>query len=284
MLLSSFIRESTAALETIYPSPEARGMVLILCGERLGVKSYTHIVEPLTEVPAELLPALEAEVERLASGEPLQYVLGFSEFHGRRFKVSPAVLIPRPETGQLVDMALEHIRSLGRPSRVLDLCTGSGCIAWSVKLDAEDSAVDAVDVSPGALEVARAQFPACPAPAFMLEDILPEEAWKNHAAGYDLILSNPPYVMESEKKDMRVNVLDHEPGLALFVPDEDPLLFYRAVARWASGLLAPGGAGIVEINETLGPETEAVFRDAGFQNLRLFKDYCNKFRFLKFEK
>lgn len=287
MLLSSFIRESTAALETIYPSPEARGMVLILCEETLGdtgVRSYTHIIEPATEIPADRLPALQECVRRMAGGEPLQYVLGFADFHGRRFRVSPSVLIPRPETEELVDMALGHLRSLGRPSRVLDLCTGSGCIAWSVALDLPDCEVDAVDISEEALSVARNQFPEIPGPAFHRKDILPEKSCEDFRPGYDMILSNPPYIMEAEKKSMRANVLDHEPGLALFVPDTDPLLFYRAVARWAAVLLAPGGTGIVELNETLGAGTEAVFREYGFRETALKRDFCNKFRFLEFKK
>lgn len=284
MLLSAFIREGTAALETIYPSPEARGMVLMLCEERLGVKSYTHIIEPGTEVPEAMLPGLESEIGRLAAGEPVQYVLGFSEFRGRRFKVSPSVLIPRPETEELVAMAVGHLRSLDRPARVLDLCTGSGCIAWSLSLDVPGCRVDALDISPGALEIARMQFPGETAPAFHLADVLQDSSMKDFMPGYDLVLSNPPYVMESEKSSMRANVLDHEPGLALFVPDSDPLLFYRAVARWSRGLLAPGGLGMVEINEALGHETSDVFKDSGFRDVTEVPDIYGKARFVRFTK
>ncbi len=137
MLLAEFIRESVPALEKLfYPSPEARGLVLMLCEERLGVRSYTHIVEPLFEIPEPELPGLKADMSRLAAGEPIQYVLGYTEFCGRKFKVAPSVLIPRPETGQLVDESLKLLAAMGRPAKVLDLCTGSGCIAWSVALGA----------------------------------------------------------------------------------------------------------------------------------------------------
>ena len=301
MLLSAFIKESTARLENLYPSPEARGMVLMLCRERLGVESWTHIVEPAREVPSGALDALRSEVERMAEGEPLQYVLGYAEFRGRRFKVSPSVLIPRPETEELVEKALVFLKTLDRPARALDLCTGSGCIAWSVALEAPDTDVSAVDISADALALAGQQFSAgdgdgsafraghkdihgsVPAPVFLQADILGEIP-ASVEGPFDLILSNPPYIMDSEKAAMRRNVLDFEPGLALFVPDSDPLLFYRAVARWSSELLAPGGLGIVEINETLGEETAAVFRDAGFGKLSVFRDFFNKNRFVTFQK
>ena len=150
MLLSSFIQESTAALGRLYPAPEARSMVLMLCEERLGVKSYTHIVIPSTEIPDEALPGLQEDMRRLLASEPLQYVLGFTMFYGRRFNVTPDVLIPRPETELLVDEAVKAGLALGRKLRVLDLCTGSGCIAWSLFQELQDAEV--VDEEPLALE------------------------------------------------------------------------------------------------------------------------------------
>ncbi len=280
MLLSGFIRSATSALETLYPSPEARGLVLMLCADLLGVKSYTHIVEPQYEIPQDLLPALREEVRRLAEGEPIQYVLGYAEFCGRRFRVNPSVLVPRPETETLVAEAVAFLHSCGRPCRVLDLCTGSGCIAWSILLEVPGTEVVAADISEDALNVARSQFDG-PSPLFVKADVLDTEQDFGHGL-FDLVVCNPPYVMESEKSSMRVNVLEHEPPLALFVPDGDPLLFYRAAARWSQRFLRPGGAGIVEINESLGPETESVFRDAGYSKTSIIRDIFSKDRFVRY--
>lgn len=284
MLLAEFIRESVPALEKLYPSPEARGLVLMLCEERLGVRSYTHIVEPLFEIPEPELPGLKADMSRLAAGEPIQYVLGYTEFCGRKFKVGPSVLIPRPETGQLVDESLKLLAAMGRPAKVLDLCTGSGCIAWSVALGAPGVSVTATDISEPALALARSQFKdvssGANAPEFVCSDLL--GGCREICGCFDLLLSNPPYVMEKEKAAMRRNVLEHEPGIALFVPDDDPLLFYRALASVSLRLLDSSGTGIVEINEALGPETAAVFETAGYKKTEILRDIFGKDRFVRF--
>lgn len=284
MLLAEFIRESVPALEKLYPSPEARGLVLMLCEERLGVRSYTHIVEPLFEIPEAALSGLKAGMSRLAAGEPIQYVLGYTEFCGRKFKVGPSVLIPRPETGQLVDESLKLLASMGRPAKVLDLCTGSGCIAWSVALGAPGVSVTATDISEPALALARSQFKdvssGANAPEFVCSDLL--GGCREICGCFDLLLSNPPYVMEKEKAAMRRNVLDYEPGIALFVPDDDPLLFYRALASVSLRLLDSSGTGVVEINEALGPETAAVFEAAGYRKTEILRDIFGKDRFVRF--
>lgn len=284
MLLAEFIRESVPALEKLYPSPEARGLVLMLCEERLGVRSYTHIVEPLFEIPEAAFSGLKADMSRLAAGEPIQYVLGYTEFCGRKFKVGPSVLIPRPETGQLVDESLKLLAAMGRPAKVLDLCTGSGCIAWSVALGAPGVSVTATDISEPALALARSQFEdvssGANAPEFVCSDLL--GGCREICGCFDLLLSNPPYVMEKEKAAMRRNVLEHEPGIALFVPDDDPLLFYRALASVSLRLLDSSGTGIVEINEALGPETAAVFEAAGYRKTEILRDIFGKDRFVRF--
>lgn len=280
MLLSAFIKQGIQTLEKIYPSQEARGMVLLLCEEVLGVKNYTHIIEPGYEIPAESLAVLLKYLERLASNEPLQYVLSYAEFCGHRFAVSPSVLIPRPETELLVAQALEEMQKRGPECRVLDLCTGSGCIAWSLALERKSAEIVAVDISEAALELASSQFDR-PGPLFVKADVLDVEQDFRYGL-FDLIVSNPPYIMEAEKLAMRKNVLDFEPELALFVPDEDPLIFYRALARWAERFLKDGGCAIVEINESLGRETAELFVSAGFQKLEIIKDLYSKSRFVKF--
>lgn len=287
MLLTAFLTEGTAALEALYPRAEARSLLLMLCEAQLGVQRHTPILEPAYEIPSGRLPSLLAALERLKTGEPVQYVLGFSEFMGRRFRVSPAVLIPRPETEQLVMEAVQTLRGLPRGARVLDLCTGSGCIAWSLALEVPGTSVVGVDISRQALEVARSQdFPLPPgaqAPVFIQADIL-DTAQPFPFGPFDWVLSNPPYIMEAEKAQMRRNVLDFEPPAALFVPDTDPLVFYRAVAAWCGRLLVPGGRGLVEINESLGVDTAEVFASAGFGDVRQMKDFFDKDRFVSFRK
>ncbi|MBQ9462352.1 MAG: peptide chain release factor N(5)-glutamine methyltransferase [Bacteroidales bacterium] len=312
MLLPQFIREGGAALEALYPPQEARSLILRLCSEVLGTQSYTHIVEPSYEIPEEKLPRLYDAVSRMVQGEPLQYVTGVQEFCGRKFRVAPGVLIPRPETEMLVAGATQHLRLLLNPlgppvqgedlprcprgphtspvesATVLDLFTGSGCIAWSIALDVPGTRVTGVDISGAALAVARSQtFPdAAGAPGaveFVLQDVL--EVPDNFAgAPFDVITANPPYIRESEKAAMHRNVLEYEPSLALFVPDEDPMLFYRAVAHWSIRFLKPGGWGIVEINEELGAETAAVFESAGLVQVKKHLDLFGKERFVSFEK
>lgn len=303
MLLKEFISGSVRGLEPIYGPQEARSIVMRLCEACLDTKSYTHIINPDFEIGADKMPVLDAAMARLMAGEPLQYVLGFAEFCGFRFKVGPSVLIPRQETELLCTMASESISrrkrmrsAFGKSEvKVLDLCTGSGCIAWTLALSVPGTRVFGVDVSEEALDVAsgqdfRSELKRQDAirPSFLKCDILdlgeggclPEEI--SGQGGFDVLVSNPPYVRESEKARMKDNVLGHEPGLALFVPDEDPLKFYRAIAFWAGQTLVPGGAGFVEINEALGHETERIFEAAGFSGVGVINDLCGKNRFVKF--
>lgn len=307
MLLRNLINECTQTVSTLYPEGEAREMVFALFEHILGTRRHTHIIEPAYEVPAEKVDDVLAAVARLAGGEPLQYVLGTACFYGRDFKVSPSVLIPRPETEILcrsaVDMLSGSCESLypdrisqdspaGRRLRMLDLCTGSGCIAWTMALENPDAEVVAVDISDAALEVASSQDfsdelsrTGAKAPVFVKADVLADVSADGPFAGqFDVILSNPPYVMDKEKALMRTNVLDHEPHLALFVSDDDPLIFYRAVARWASRLLSSSGFGIVEINEALGAETAQVFIDAGFTTAQVLRDFSGRDRFVHFSR
>ncbi len=271
MLLPQFIREGAAALEALYPPQEARSLVLRLCEDLCGFKSYDYIVRPELEAPEELVAGLG----RLLAGEPLQHVTGWQEFCGRRFRVGPSVLIPRPESEQLVRLAEAR-----KPASVLDLCTGSGCIAWTLALDLPGCRVVGVDISEEALAIARAQFDG--GPDFLQADVLAPPM--PDLEPFDVLTANPPYIRESEKARMHRNVLEHEPELALFVPDDDPLVFYRAVANWAQRLLKPGGWGIVEINEELGDQTAAVFSAAGMEKVEKEADFLGKDRFVSFEK
>lgn len=300
MLLAEFVKAGTKALESLYPQKEARSIVLMLCEEVLGTENYTHIVEPEFKIDDKKLPDLEAAMERLKKMEPVQYVLGHTEFYGRTFKVDPAVLIPRPETELLcrdaikLGMRVYRMRSPygknAEPVRILDLCTGSGCIAWTMALSIPGSRVTAVDISDAALEVAAGQDFASELksketfkPEFIKADVLDSEQ-EIELGPFDMVLSNPPYIMESEKEDMRCNVLEYEPESALFVPDDDPLLFYRAIARWSQRFMSPDGVGLSEVNESLARQTETVFKAAGYAHTEIVRDLSDKNRYIIYHK
>lgn len=284
MFLKELIDKGTETISQAFPEREAREMVLMFLQHSIGVTRHTHILEPSFEVSDDAAVEAIGAFERMAAGEPIQYIIGKAYFYDREFMVTPDVLIPRPETELLVREALNWACRSGRKSmRIADLCTGSGCIAWSMALELPGSEVIAVDISDGALAVASGQkFEPVAAPRFIKADVLASPP--DGLGCYDMILSNPPYVMESEKALMRKNVLDHEPWLALFVSDDDPLVFYRAVASWAKQLLKPDGIGIVEINEALGPETAAVFSQAGFTDTSVICDLSDRPRFVRFSR
>lgn len=300
MLLKDLIKEGTDIISSMYPEREAREMVFAYLESVIGTRRHTHIIEPEYQVDDDAASQAVEAFRRMASGEPLQYVTGKAYFYGREFNVTPDVLIPRPET-ELLCRAVTDFVKMKSEVRILDLCTGSGCIAWTLALEIPGAQVTAVDISEGALAVASAQDFAdemsrtcAVAPDFLKADVLschpepslchPERSEGSFPSHFDIIVSNPPYVMDSEKALMRKNVLDHEPHLALFVPDDDPLLFYRAVAQWALQLLKPGGFGIVEINEALGEETAEIYRRNGFSAVTIIKDLNDKDRFVSFRR
>lgn len=314
MLLKGLIKEGTDIISSMYPEREAREMVFAYLESVIGTRRHTHIIEPEYQVNDEAASQAVEAFRRMASGEPLQYVTGKAYFYGREFNVTPDVLIPRPETELLCRAVIDFVK-MKSEVRILDLCTGSGCIAWTLALEIPGAQVVAVDISEGALAVASAQDFAdemsrtcAVAPDFLKADVLschpepslchpepslchpepslchPERSEGSLPSHFDIIVSNPPYVMDSEKALMRKNVLDHEPHLALFVPDDDPLLFYRAVAQWALQLLKPGGFGIVEINEALGEETAEIYRRNGFSAVTIIKDLNDKDRFVSFRR
>ena len=331
MQLKKLIKKGVETISTLYPEAEAKEMVYAFLEHHIGTKRHTHIVEPGYEVSEEDASAAAGAFERMAKSEPMQYVIGKADFYGRQFRVTPDVLIPRPETELLCRLALDcHYErrpsdiveeSSGRERakipfphswhtsevslsvnndhyHILDLCTGSGCIAWTMALEKPGACVTAVDISDDALAVASTQDFAeeikqigALSPVFVKADVLSDElpdiisnASEDGDEQFDLLLSNPPYVMDKEKALMRSNVIDHEPHLALFVPDDDPLKFYKAIARHSVRLLSADGIGIVEINEALGPETAALFTDAGFTDVRIENDLNDRPRFIIFRR
>ena len=285
MFLKDLIKEGINTISSLYPEGEAREMVLAYLEHRIGTTRHTHILNPDYEISDDLLPEIRDAYTRMASGEPLQYVIGLAYFYGRGFHVTPDVLIPRPET----EILCRTVLSTDGPKRVLDLCTGSGCIAWTLALEMPGSDVKGVDISDGSLGVASGQDFAdemsrtgAKAPEFLKADVLGEPLYG--LGMFDVLVSNPPYVMDKEKALMRPNVLDHEPHLALFVSDDDPLVFYRAVSEWAMALLKPSGYAVVEINEALGEQTADIYRNAGFKDVHIIKDLNDKDRFVSFRR
>lgn len=300
MLLKEFISKAVAVLEQTCALDEARAIVFALCEDVIGTKSYTHIIEPDYKVPEASLPGLEEKLSRLEAGEPLQYVTGHCSFCGFDFKVSPDVLIPRQETELLCRHAIDFVSRIMRmrssagkfavPVRILDLCTGSGCIAWTLALSVPGVEVVAVDNSEKALQVAATQpfreyarKHNINVPQFICQDIL-SPGFGSDLGVFSLITSNPPYVRESEKACMNKNVLGYEPASALFVPDDDPLLYYRAVASISMRCLEDEGMGFTEINEAFGPATAGIFTEGGFARTEVIKDISNRNRIVRYSR
>ncbi len=232
----------------------------------------------LMEKSVEISDEWDAKLGRLLSGEPLQYVMGFEFFRDRKLMVSPATLIPRPETEELV---MKILPLIDKQHRVLDVGTGSGCIAVTLGIET-DAAIFAWDVSDGALDIAKNNASLLGAQvSFKYQDIF---EWEQTTDTWDFIVSNPPYVLDQEKSEMSPNVLDFEPHLALFVPDQDPLKFYQTLGTFAWSRLNPGGWLAVEINRAYGLETEKLFRQIGFSTTELHQDFNGNDRFVLAQK
>lgn len=306
--MKQLIDRARLMLTEEYPDLRERdALVSSMVVDFLHLPGYAIVTDPFADIPEIDASAFLDCAGRLSEGEPYQYITGQCEFGGRVFSVAPGVLIPRPETEYLCRLAVEKIRQMRSNSRglyerdklrILDLCTGSGCIAWTVALDIPDAEVVGLDVSEDALDIACRQFANGSTPdaqnghpRFALCNILHGPSctsglrnWKDGAslddffAGpLDAIISNPPYVLDKERVLMRRNVLEHEPSLALFVPDLNPLLFYKAISEWALKLLRPGGLLFVEQNEALSAETAALF--SRFSRCETLNDLADKPRF-----
>ena len=219
--------------------------------------------------------------DKVIAGEPVQYAVGKARFMGMDFLVTPSVLIPRPETEGLVDLITDDFQGCSDLS-VLDLCTGSGCIAIALARALPFADVEAVDISKDALDVAKRNAQAL----IVSVDFEQADVLKLSPAPhtYDIIVSNPPYIAEKEKAQMDARVLDYEPSLALFVPDDNPLLFYKAIGRYAFSSLKPGGKLYFEINPLFAEDLKKMLVAEGFDNVELLRDYCGKLRFARASK
>ncbi|MBP3738530.1 MAG: peptide chain release factor N(5)-glutamine methyltransferase [Muribaculaceae bacterium] len=262
----------------VLPAGEIDAMMRVIMEEVMHYSPVDVVIRADDELPEFFPSRLDNIMSRLERHEPLQYILGSALFHGHRFRVTPATLIPRPETEQLVDLIIDECGQR-EDLRVMDLGTGSGCIAISLARALKFAQVTGVDISNDALQVARDNATALKVRVHWLEaDML--EMPSMPAQSQDIVVSNPPYITLSEQAAMERNVLDYEPRQALFVPDDDPLRFYRAIASIAAAVLTPGGRLYVEINRRFGQETAALFEQQGFADTRVLKDSFGNDRFV----
>jgi release factor glutamine methyltransferase len=304
MNIREFIDGVVVRLAGVYPAQEAKAMAIRLLQHYCGYSSYEHIVEPDRVIDTVQVVQLEDAVRQLEKSRPLQYIIGWQEFCGLKMEVEEGVLIPRPETEELVMWAEKFFkeRALEKQNdrkftvqdekiKILDAACGSGAIATAIANKFPKAEVYACDLSRKALEISAKNFKnnnCFNAKAFEC-DLLSGDAIQmisrqislTDNPGLDMIISNPPYVTNKERSQMRPNVLDYEPAEALFVPDQDPLLFYKALERLARDILAPGGAILMEINEQFATETSSLFKDPYFTLNEIRKDFNDKPRMVK---
>lgn len=275
MKVKEAIQQLRESLSPVIEAGELQAMIRVICEDVFNYDQVDVALRQDHELP-DFAPERIAEIiARLKRHEPLQYVVGSARFHGHRFKVTPAVLIPRPETEQLVDLIIDE--NPDADLKVLDMGTGSGCIAIALARALKFAQVDALDVSRDALAVARenAALLKTTGVRFFESDMLASQP----SACYDIIVSNPPYICWSERESMDRNVKDFEPGQALFVPDSDPLLYYKAIAHYASQSLEHGGKLYLEINQRFGNEVKHLLESCGLDDVRIIEDSFGHVRF-----
>ena len=279
-------------LADVYDQREARAVARMLVEEKFSLSFADIICGGVEALPDADKQWIEAAVKRLEQGEPIQYVLGWAWFGGLKFNVRSGVLIPRPETEWLVDNICAHpAPSNDRPLRILDIGTGSGCIALSIKQRLPETYVEAWDISTEALSIAAdnarslgldvvwRQQDALNITPNVLSTTPNDNSVVPDSPLWDVIVSNPPYICERERTDMARNVLEHEPSTALFVPDTDPLLFYRAITRYAVGSLNEGGRMLFECNTLYAGDTARMMADEGMTATQVYDDCFGKPRF-----
>ena len=282
MKLSQLKINFTTVLQGVYDKEEVHCFFYILCDFFLQYSRFEVSMALDTIVSAKNITVFEKALLRLKKQEPIQYILGTTEFYGLTFKVNKHTLIPRPETEELVDWVLSNLHDQDRMLEILDIGTGSGCIAISLAKNIPTARVSGLDISEKALEVAQENAVKNQVlVSFCKKDILRTTSLENK---YDVMVSNPPYVRQLEKKAMNANVLDYEPGLALFVPNEDPLLFYRKIAQLAMVSLQTRGWLYFEINEYLSKEMDVLLKEIGFANIEIKKDFREVPRMIKCQK
>jgi release factor glutamine methyltransferase len=282
MTIASIEKIFIGDLTGIYDAEEASSIAWLTIGFVCKINRTKYLNIKHEDISEDKLLIFQSILNDLKKGIPIQYVLGETEFYGLVLKVNPTVLIPRPETEELVDWVLKDIKKLKdniTPLKILDIGTGSGCIPITIKKYLPDSEIFAIDISETALITAQENAILNQVDIhFSYGDILQPHT---SSIKYTIIISNPPYVTISEKENMHINVVDHEPHSALFVPDDDALIFYSAIADYAMIHLLEGGVLYLEINENLGSQTLALLSNKGFKSLELKKDLRDRDRMIK---
>ncbi|MGM9860566.1 MAG: peptide chain release factor N(5)-glutamine methyltransferase [Muribaculaceae bacterium] len=277
MTLDQLNSAITRQLVEAYGEREGRAIARLLIEDGMGVNQVTLCCHGDRVLEPETVARLGAMADRVVAGEPVQYVLGKAHFMGLDLKVSPAVLIPRPETAGLVDLITDDYRGQA-DLRIMDVGTGSGCIAIALARALLFADIIAIDISPEALEIARENARSKGVNIrFEKVDILKAEMPERPCL--DIVVSNPPYIAESEKTSMERNVLDYEPDTALFVPDEEPLLFYNAIARYAGKALHSGGKLYFEINPLFADHLKQMLINEGFSDVEILPDFVGRLRY-----
>jgi len=283
MKLKEFKLFFSESLSESYPKTEIDSFFFILMEEKLELQRIDTVLNPDFLIDAATVVALKIILERLQKEEPIQYILGKTEFYGLPFLVDKNTLIPRPETEELVEWILSEIEEIQgenqkTPLAILDIGTGTGCIPVTLAKNTVNTVITAIDISATALRIAKKNAVLNAVPVnFIRQDILKTTQLPQK---YDVIVSNPPYVRELEKVEISANVLANEPHLALFVPDKNPLLFYDKIADLAKQQLNENGILFFEINQYLGKETVKMLEEKGFQNIQLKKDLFGNDRML----
>ena len=272
------VNEIRDALRGIYPDSEALALAKMLLVEVFGFSTLELYGGKDKEFSVKHRDVLDEMIRRLKKNEPIQYIIGIETFGSLTFEVNPDVLIPRPETLELVRWIADDCKAK-HPCRILDVGTGSGCIAVSLAKLIQGVEIEAWDISEDALQVASRNAKRNDVEVlFRQRDVLSVEP---EGKRFEVIVSNPPYIAEKEKEVMDANVLDWEPSLALFVPDDDPLVFYRKIAQLAQEMLTEGGALYFEINQAYGQETVRMLETLGYVSIELRKDAFGNDRMIK---
>ncbi|MDT0688294.1 peptide chain release factor N(5)-glutamine methyltransferase [Salegentibacter sp. F188] len=266
-------------LEEEYPREEVDSFFNLLAEEYLGMSRLEMALQPDRQISEADNCHFEDAIKKLRNHQPIQYIIGTTEFFGLKFKVTEGVLIPRPETEELVQWILDEVSSEEK-IKILDIGTGSGCIAISLAKKLPNAEVSAMDISGEVLKIAKMNAESNSVNVnFIQQDVLEVEELEN----FDIIVSNPPYVRELEKKDMQRNVLDYEPALALYVEDQNPLIFYEKITKLAKKALDQSGKLYFEINQYLAEETGSLLKNSGFEAC-LKKDIFGNYRMLRGKK
>ncbi len=277
--MKQFFELAHQLLNNLYPTQEIDALAKQLLQKVCGISRTDILMYKNKDLLLEKREELEQMLHRLQLGEPIQYIFGETEFFGMTFKVAPGVLIPRPETEELVDLILHENQAPGLS--LLDIGTGSGCIAISLAKRLPLAKAEAWDVSTNALSIAEENSRINSSDVyFRLIDVL-KETPNEHSSRFDIIVSNPPYVCEEEAETMHCNVLQYEPHLALFVPNNDPLRFYRRIAELGISLLRNEGKLYFEINERFGSQTAEMLENLGYSQIEIVKDIFGKERIVK---